>query len=325
VTVRTRRRPSICRLGCLGAVLGATLWAGTASGSASKPPSEKIGERLSRGVIQESLETLDEPENRARLGRIMSSPQMRDALQDLSASIMRGVFDAVREARKTGAIGKAEIGKSIGAALDEHVTAAAGRLTYRVVESAMSATLADEHLPQIEKLGETATRAAIRGLARGVEEDLGPALAATIEKDIGPAVAVVLARDILPAVGRGLESPPMQTAIAHLARSIATELVGGAGAAIDVKSDQNAAEGRESGLQLFGSKVAFGYTVATFVAFALGTMLVVLTVVLVRSSRRQRRQGAQAKQRDAALLHLIDSLESDHPQLKTDMRRILLV
>jgi len=289
----------------------------------AKPVSEKIGERVSRGAINESLEALDKPENRERLGRIMNSPQMRDAMHDLTASIVLGVFDGVREARKTGTTNAAEIGESIREQLDQHVTPAVGRLTYRVVGAAVSASLTDKHIAQIEKLGEGATHAVIRGVAKGLEQDLGPALAVTIDKDLGPAVAVMLSRDIMPAVGRGLDTPEMQSAVQNLTRSIATGMVGGAGDAIDTKNEQNVAEGKESGLQLFGDKVAFGYAIALFLAFALATMLVVLTVVLVRSSRRQRKQSEQAKRREQALLHLIDGIEADHPELKTDMRRLL--
>jgi heme exporter protein D len=285
--------------------------------------SEKVGGRVSRGAINESLEALDTPENRQRLGRIINSPQMRDAIHDLAASIVLGVFDGVREARKTGTTSDDEIGQSIRKQLDKHVTPAVGRLTYRVVGAAVSASLTDKHIAQIEKLAEGATHGVIRGVAKGLEQDLGPALAATIDKDLGPALAVMISRDIMPAVGRGLDTPEMQSAVENLTRSIATGMVGGAGDAIDTNTEQNEAEGKESGLQLFGDRVAAGYAIAVFLAFALATMLVVLTVVLVRSSRRQRKQSEQAKRREEALLHLIDGIESDHPELRIDVRRLV--
>lgn len=306
---------------CSGALLGATLVASPALAEKPKPVSEKLGERVARGAIQESLETLDAPENRERLGRILRSPQMRAALQDLSASIVMGVFEGVREARTTGAPGHA--GRSIRDGIDKQVTPAIGRMTYRIVDSALSASLADKHVAPIENLAEGVSRAVVRGVAAGLEQDLGPALARSIDEDIGPAVAVMLSRDVLPAVGRGLDTPEMQSAIANISRSIATEFVGGAGDAMDVQTEENEVQGKQSGLQMFGSKVAFGYAIALFVSFALATMLVVLTVVLLRSSRRQRKQAEAARRRETALLHLVDSLETDYPELKTDMRRLL--
>lgn len=294
----------------------------TPSAAQAEPPkrsSEKIVERVSRGAIHESLQVLDEPESRARLGRILSSPELRGALRELTASIVTGAFEGLESARMTDA----ELAKAIGKGIDKHITPAAARLTHRVVDAALTEAFADERIEQIEALAERTTRAVIRGVARGLEQDLGPALAVTVERDLGPAVAATLSRDILPAVGRGLDTPEMQSAVANLSRSVATQFVGGAGDAIDVQSEQDTAEGTKSGLNLFGARVARGYVIAMFVAAALGTMLVVLTIMVVRSGRRQRLQAEQASRREAALLHLVDSIEGDHPELTADMRRLL--
>jgi hypothetical protein len=258
-----------------------------------KKPVEKIGERVSRGILQEGLETLDTPENRARLARILNSPEMRNALRDLTASLVLGVYDGVRIGRAS-ATSKRKPGKSIREGLDAQVTPALGRLA------------------------ETGTLSATRGLATGLEEDLGPALAATLEKDIGPALAIVIERDVLPAIGRGLDTPEMQQLVANVTRSIASEAIVGAGEGIDEGS-----QGKESGLKLFGRSVAVGYAVAVFFAFALGTMSIVLTVVLVRNTRRVRRQSKAAAEREAALLRLIDNLEAENPELKLDARKLL--
>lgn len=283
-----------------------------------KRPSEKIGERVSRGIIDQSLETIDTPENQARIGRILNSSEMHDAVRDLTASLVLGVYDGVRT-------GRADVTstESIRKGIDRHVTPAAGRLSRRVIDSALDAALTDEHIARIEILGERSTHAAIQGLARGVEEDLGPALAATFERDIGPALAIVMERDLIPAIGRGLDTPEMQRVVANLTHSFASEFVSGAGDAIDESAEESAAQGKESGLQLFGTKVARGYAVALFFAFALGTMAIVLTFVLLRYSRRLRQQSKAASDREAALLHLIESLKSDNPELKTDLRHLL--
>jgi hypothetical protein len=278
---------------------------------------EKVGERVSRGAIDESLETLDTPENRARLARILSSPQMQDAVRDLTAALVLGVFDGVR----TGSAGVTIDGdgsESIRQGIERHVTPAVGRLARRMIDSALDAALTDEHIARIEILGESSTHAAVQGLARGIEQDLGPALAATLERDLGPALAIVIERDLLPAVGRGLDTPEMQGVVAHLTRSIAAEFVTGAGQAIDEET-----QGQDSGLTVFGNQVARGYAIALFVAFALGTMAIVLTVVLVRNSRRLRRQSKAASEREAALLHIIDNIEAENPQLKADLRKVL--
>jgi hypothetical protein len=284
-----------------------------------KKPSEKIGERVSRGFIDESLETLDTPENRARLGRILSSPEMQDAVHDLTAALVLGAFDGVR----TGRAGMTIDGESIRVGIERQVTPAAGRFARRVIDSALDAALTDEHIARVEILGKSSTHAAVEGLANGIREDLGPALAATLEKDLGPALAIVIERDLVPAMARGLNTPEMQLVVANLTRSFAAEFVTGAGRAIDSEAEKSAAQGKESGLQVFGTRVARGYAIALFVAFALGTMAIVLTVVLVRNSRRLRQQSKAAAERETALLHLIDNLETENPELKADLRKVL--
>ena len=57
---------------CLGAVLGTTIAASPALADKPKTISEKVGERISRGVVEESLEALDKQENQERLGRIVN-------------------------------------------------------------------------------------------------------------------------------------------------------------------------------------------------------------------------------------------------------------
>ena len=308
--------------GIAGALLGATLSATPALAEKPKTIGEKMGERISRGIVEESLETLDKQENQERLGRIMNSPQMRDAMHDLTASIVVGVFDGVKAAQSKGLMGKTDIAKSVGDGMNEHITPAVGKLTYKLVDSAIGASLSDKNIARIEKLGEGATHAVIRGLAQGIEQDLGPALATTLDRDLGPAIATMIERDIMPAVGRGLNSADMQAAITRTTNSVATGLVYGTDNALEETQVATNEDG-ESKLKVFGGRLAIGYAIALFVAFAFGTMLVVLTVLLVRGNRRQRKQQSESQRREQALLHLIDSIETDHPELKTDMRRVL--
>ncbi len=303
------------------AVLCTALVGGSAHAEGTKPLGEKMGERISRGIVEESLESLDKQENRERLGRIVGSPQMQAAMHDLTAAIVLGVVDGVRKSGVTNQ--KLDMARSMSEGLNKHITPAMGKLTHRLVDSAMTAALADKHIGQVEKLGERTTHAVLAGVASGLRDEVGPALAATLDKDIGPAVARMLERDILPAVGRGLDTPEMQSAVANLTHSVATQLVSGTSDAMAAEQAENQRNGKESGLQVLGGNIAIGYAVAVFVAFALGTALVVLTVVLVRSTRRQRKQAEESKRREDMLMQLLDGLEADHPELRTDKHRLV--
>jgi hypothetical protein len=291
-----------------------------------KRVSEKVGERVTRGVIDESLETLDTQENKARLGRILSSQPMQSAMHDLTASIVRGVFDGVKQSAKGMDLGLADfdMAKSIGKGLDEHIGPAAGRMTGKIVDAALTASLSDKHLTQVEKLARHGTHAALAGVGSGLQGEVGPALAVTIQRDVGPAIAHIIEHDIMPSVGRGLDSPEMQAAIANTTRSIALAAVVGGDAGLDLNKEKAEARGDESGMQVFGGRVALGYAIALFVAFAFGTMLIVMTVLLVRSNRRQQRQQAAAEKRETALLAVLDRLEGDgHPASRTAARAVI--
>jgi hypothetical protein len=316
--MRTRRSRSLA----LAAFLAASFASGSALAEKPKSAGEKIGERISRGIVQESLETLDKEENRERLGRIMNSPQMRTAMHDLTESIVLGVVHGISKSRVEKMIG-GDSSKSFTKVMNDSVTPAVGKLTYRVVDAAVSASLQDKHIAQIEKLAEGTTHAVLAGAASGLRDEMAPALATALDKDIGPAVATMIERDIMPAVGRGLDSPEMQSAVANLTRSVATELVSGTDDAMEVEKAKDERDGKESGLKVFGTSVAVGYAIALFVAFALGTALVVLTVLMVRNTRRTRHQHEEAKRREETLLHLLDSIEADHPELRTDMHRLV--
>lgn len=301
------------------ALASGLLFATTAHADEPKRLTERIGERVSRGVVEESLEVLDDPANRARMGRIVNSPQMRTAMHDLTVSIVLGAVDGLARAD----FGDLDVARSIGEGMDDHVTPAAGRLTHRVVDAALTASLADRHVAQVEKLAEGSTHAVVAGLASGIEGELGPALAVTLDRDIGPAVATLIERDVMPAVGRGLASPEMQGAIAQVTRSIATELVSGTDEAIDAAAERDAAAGESSTLEIFGGSFAVGYAVAVFFAFALGTMLVVMTVLLARSNRRQRRAQEEAARRERSLLRLLEQLEGTRPGHEAEFEALL--
>jgi hypothetical protein len=135
----------------------------------------------------------------------------------------------------------------------------------------------------------------LRGIARGIEQDLGPALAITLTRDLGPASARVMAENLLPAVGEGLGSEQMQSGFSSLARQIAAQLVHGTDEALETERADDEAEGKEGAMAVFGESVAKGYTIALFFVFALVTALTVLGMLLFRSRRRYRRLMDESK------------------------------
>src|SRR5690606_7006916 len=262
---------------------------------------EELAGQAAEGALEQSLEILDRPHNRARLARILGSPSMQDAARDVSASVVAGAFDGV--AMGTG-LGEQDdlytrFGRSIGTSLDQEITPAAARLTHSSVDAALEAMLAERHVARLEGLVERVGAAAAAGLTQAVDDELAPALATAIERELGPALATTLEQDVLPAVGRGMQSPEVQEAIVRSTSSI------GVGAAVGAERGLEQVRGGEDGtVQLFGRTVAIGLLVATVAAIAFALALVVLAVMLVRASRRQRQMYEDSRRREQLLLEL---------------------
>ncbi len=269
---------------------------GCASAASAKPLSRKVGERVTRGVVNESLSSLDTPENRKHLGNIVGSAELNKAVHDLSASIASGAVEGITKAAssKAEALGKG-VGPKLESTLDDHVTPALRRLTSEVVRAAISASLSDRNQDAVGALTEQTTHRAMKGLASGIEEELGPALAETLVRDLGPALAIVIQRDLMPAVGRGLSSPEMQGALGDTASTVASRLLRGSEQALDDIQDENAATGEDSSLEVFGTRVAVGYAVSVVIAVMFAGGFVVAMIAL--TATRRRLNGVEANTR----------------------------
>lgn len=287
----------------------------------ARPLSEKVTERVVTTAVDESLASLERPENQRRLGAIIGSPELREGLQKLSASIVEGVVDGMVASSKRNGLGVD--GKQTRSFIEKQIAPATATVVHRVVDAALDAALSEENARKAAHFGEVATRGVIRGLATGLEEDLGPALSRTMGRDLGPAVGNMLGVHVLPAVGRGLGSAPMQSAIGRTTGSIAANIVHGADDAIAEVQAEDGEPNTKGTLSVFGDNIAIGYAVAVFFAFAFAALLIVMTVFLVRNNRRQRELERQGRTREQVMLDLLDQLGRDHPTMKTDLESLI--
>lgn len=271
-----------------------------------KPLSEKVAGRAAEGAIDEALETLDRPENRERLSRILASEPMQAAAREITAQVVAGVFDGTDIARAKGQLPKlpSNIGRQIGRSLDRDVSPAVGRLVHGTVDAALDAALADENTAKMEAIVQRIGASVTAALARSLKDEVGPALAITIE------------RDILPAVGRGLQSPDMQEAIVM---SIASLGIGAARGTQAGLAEANVSTGRAPSV---GGTLAVGVVVAIVVAVAFGLLFVVMTVLLVLSNRRQREMVEQSRKREERFLAVLEGRVDTHHEPITNPGQI---
>jgi hypothetical protein len=264
--------------------------------------SERVAGRAAGGAVDDALKTLDDPENRERLARIVASPPMQAAIRDITAHAVAGIFDGVDMARDKGQVPRlGGVGKSIGQGIDRDVTPAVGRLVGRTVDAALGAATSDENAARMEELVQRSGAAVAVGLSAAVREQVGPALAVTIE------------RDLLPAVGRGLQSPDVQAAIVKSMASLGVGAARGTQAGLAEADASGVRNGRVS----VGGTLAIGVVVAALVAVAFGVLFIVMTVLLVRANRRQRELIEQSRRREERFLAVLEGREDTHREPAT--------
>ncbi len=265
----------------------------------SRPMVEKVAERAAEGAVDQALETLDRPDNRERISRIIASPPMQDAARDITAHVVAGVFDGVDMARAKGQLPQlprlpSNIGRSIGRSIDRDISPAVHRLVHGTIDAALAAALADENATRIEALMQRLGTSMSRQLATALRDEVGPALALTLE------------RDIVPAIGRGMQHPDVQAGIVKSMMSLGIGAARGTAAGLHENVDTSSAPS-------VGGTLALGVWVAIIVAVAFGILFIVMTVLLVRSNRRQREMVEQSRRREERFLAVLEGRdETNH-------------
>ena len=289
----------------------------------AKPLSAKVTQRVVDSAVDTSLEALTQPENQQRLGAILSSPALTSGVHDLAFALVDGVLDGAK-GRLALDIDAKRLWRGFDRAMRHHVRPAVGQLTSVAVDAAMATALSEDNGVRLEALTAHITRGAIRGVAQGIREDLGPALAYTIEHQLAPAGAAAMEEHVMPAFARGLGDPAMQSAVAMTMNSIARNLVRGGDAGIETAKAEATAEGKPGTMTLFGDRLSLGVNVALIVTLALAAVLVLLATLLFRSNRGQQRLAEQGKRREAELLAVLEQLETGEAGVdKTGLRRLL--
>ena len=266
---------------------------------------EKVAGRATEGAIGNALDTLDQPANQEKLARIIASPPMQIAVRDMTANIVAGVFQGVDMARSKGQIPGLPDGKAIGKSISRDISPAVGRLVHTTVDSAMAAALSDENAGKAEALVNRIGAGVTTGLANGLRDEVGPALAVTIE------------RDIIPALGRGLQHPDMQAAIVKSISSLGVGAARGTQAGLEEANVQGGGTGR------VGGTLAVGMVAVIMAAVSFGVLFIVMTVLLVRSNRRQRELVDQSRQREERLLAVLEGRVDTHGEVITSQGPLL--
>lgn len=258
-------------MGCAPTVRGASAEAA----SAATPAAAEAGLRL-----------LEDPAVRARLAAALATPEVQEALREVSAGVARGVVDGASS--------------ELAVALDEGLSA--------------------ERRAAAERFTSSLAAAFVRGAAEEVPRTLAPAMREALVTELGPALREVMTKEASPAVASMLAAPELRAALGDVAHDLARSAVIGSNEAL-VELDERRQRG-QGGMPL-GAFAAF-FEGRTWLVGLVGLVVAGLAFSvpfawLLRDRRRSRRareeaaqQRVRARERTSALLAALEATDEPH-------------
>lgn len=285
--------------------------------------------------IEETLRALNDPENQELMERLASDPELRKAARDFTAAITGGALDGLTEDARHAKIRELSeayirtVSRALGKALDEDISPAATRTVESLMGGAIAAAVSPENKRLTASFVDGVTRSAMTALmqstARGLRDELGPALGKVIAddlspalkkmiaEDLGPALNKVIAEDIRPAV-HDLLGPQTNQAIGGLVRQITKDAVLGANdgmSELGVSLSPNA----KDGLGVFG-----------WLALVLGLIVAILLIWLWRTIYTRRSLEVERARSERMLLNVLRTIQytdTDDPARRPDLDALI--
>jgi hypothetical protein len=260
--------------GCAGTI-------GSAAGAVPRP------------VIEQSLDTLDDPETQRAIADVLSSPEYRDATRALLGNVTDGALDALSEEERRTRLGEltdafvAKMSESLGEAMRRDLAPAIATVAARTMDRAITEALSEDNRALLAQTVAEIARGVVVALAASLREELAPAL-----------------RDLL-------EDEEVKQAIGGTAREISREIIIGLddGFREIERRDERGARPDTilSRVQDFANE---GVGLMQIGLIALAGVAAVLAIWLVFLVVRSRSAAAENRRREAAVLSLLEAVKS---------------
>ncbi len=243
------------------------------------------------------LTMMEDQRTRQRVADIMGTPEVQQAIQELSGGVSAGVVKGLTSDEMTAHMTK----------LVEQFTQAFMVGFTRSVGEVDLGPAADKLQARADGIAASITASVARSLAKEVPESIAPALHKAIVDDVGPAMGEVMHKDVAPGFASMMKSPDVQAAFAQTTREVARQAVLGSNEGLAELAEKKK---RDEGGSPLGTIGAF---------FATRTWLLVLLVAAVvfaipliwllrerREATRYREEAERRTNRASALLAAIE-------------------
>ena len=252
----------------IGSLLGGLVLTVAVSGCA--PTVQAASASAAKGAAPEitnaTLGVFEDPQTRERLAKIVASPEVQRAMQDMSAGIsegvVRGLSDEAMEARLdilVRQLTRAAMASVTKNANEELAPAVTG-MTRRVVDSIIDEASTAEHREQMARVAEAIALQATRGVANEVPRSFGPALREAMQNELAPGLIAIV------------QSSEFKASFGELSHELSRQAVIGSNEALAELADQRRHEEGGSPLGVIGTMTArttwLPVVIACAIAFA---------------------------------------------------------
>jgi hypothetical protein len=325
-----RRRLAQCLAPCF--VLGLA----TSQLACLGPGTNRIVRTAVPAGIEETLRALNDPENQELMRRLANSPELRQAAHDFTEAITGGALDGLTEParhQKIRELSEAYVrtmSAALGKALDEDISPAATRTVESITGGAIAAAVSPENkrltASFVDGVARSAMNALMQSTARGLRDDLGPALGKVIAEDLSPALKKMIADDLGPALNKviaedlkpavhDLLGPQTNVAIGGLVRQITKDAVLGANDGMSELGISLSPNVSRDGLGMFG-----------WLTLVLGLIVTILVLMLVRTIYTRRSLEQERARSEHMLLNILRTIQytdTDDPAKKPDLDALI--
>jgi len=256
---------------------------------------ENIVRRTTPAAIQETLRALDDPENQKRIRSLIDDAEVKAAIADLAEAMTGGVLDGLGDEERAARLSELSerlVSRLIAAAsqgirdeLSPSVQSMVEGTVSRAIERALGPQTQRDAKALAAGVAREAAAAMITSTSRGLQNEIGPALAGIIDDDLGPAIERLLAERLMPALSRSIEHD-LGPAIARvLAKTIDRELLKLAeNQAVETLSE-NIAKHVVIGMDRGFKSVNKGVGLSEIIAWVLVAIGLILSIFLVWRTR----------------------------------------
>lgn len=286
-------------------------------------------ERIARKAVPGALEGATDfvEEDRKRLERLMSSPEIQEATRSLAAALAGGMLDGMTEEQRmqrlqsitTGYIDA--VSKSVAKSMKEDigpgVTAAAQQAVDGVLGSALSPTNRRNAAAMADAVTRSAVSAMMAASGKGLREDLGPALSEVMDEDLGPALERMIAVHVGPAL-RDAIGDDVIPQVGEVSREVSRQIVLGAADAFRELQMRDQISGySESFWGRLDSTLHKGLGFGTIIAWILGLVVLGLGILLARTIYIRRHIEQEQRRSERMLLGIVRGMQEsrDKPDI----------